>query len=691
MTQANREKHPLTRVATTVDRAAERLVSLSRIGIGFVATVLTLLALLLGRLPAPRFAAMLGITAVLVLANATRMYRLHRGTAFLTVAPYALSVLDMLFVLASASLCFGQANTATVHLVVMGGLSAAVGLSSLYHKPRVVTIGGVAAVVVSFMFALGRAGGRGELLRTSAGDLAVLVLLLGLSTVVARSMARYFGDALRRMTDGSTGQAGVLARLPQMAFGVDGNARVLWATEASRTLFGMGPPQMRGVALGELVVLPDGFALPSRHIRVCLALKEPRESTGYVECELWPAPLGRDGAEAWEGVMCDVSERERLQREREAMVERLHRYQKMDSLGALASGMAHDFNNVVQRVTDSLRQIGEQTAERSTRERIAVVETDLGEARELVSQLLSLGSSDALSLERLDMREFIPWVAELLAERHGSAWQVRHAVEAEPMPVRGDRAYLRRVVENLVRNAVDAMPEGGSVELACATEAAADGSRQVVLRVSDTGPGIPPELVERIFDPFVSGKKKGKGTGLGLALTQHILTLHKASITVERTGMLGTTFRIAFPLAETLEVDRDTRWMASRRKRARVLVLDDDAKIRDVLKSFLMGLKYEVCEAESGDTACAEVARYRDSCRVAVMDWKLAGEEPGDVIRALRRIRDDLIVMVVSGYAPDQKSMEAYGIRRWFTKPYDRNLLDLELQRALYLADKTEA
>jgi len=263
---------------------------------------------------------------------------------------------------------------------------------------------------------------------------------------------------------------------------------------------------------------------------------------------------------------------------------------------------------------------------------------------------------------------------------------VRTELAERPLVVRGDAGHLRRVLDNLVNNALDAMPGGGTVTISCdATPGAAGAEDIAVLRVSDTGVGIPAELVDRVFDPFVTTKGAGKGTGLGLALVQHLMNLHKGSVSIERTGPGGTTFRLEFPCAALLEVDHDTRWMQSRRQRARVLVIDDDPKIREVLKVLLRDLKYDVSEGRNAAEAAAELERYRDECRVAVTDWKLDHEEPAAVIARLRAIRPDLIVIVVSGYAPDPRAIETLGIQRWFTKPYDRNLLDLEIQRALYL------
>ena len=117
---------------------------------------------------------------------------------------------------------------------------------------------------------------------------------------------------------------------------------------------------------------------------------------------------------------------------------------------------------------------------------------------------------------------------------------------------------------------------------------------------------------------------------------------------------------------------------------ATVLLLDDDRKIRDVLKIFLKEFKYSVLEASDGDEALGALRENARACSVLIMDWKLGNENPHQVIRSLRSIRRDLIVIVVSGYPPQEKSIESMMITRWFTKPYDRNLLDIEIQRALH-------
>jgi CheY-like chemotaxis protein len=186
-----------------------------------------------------------------------------------------------------------------------------------------------------------------------------------------------------------------------------------------------------------------------------------------------------------------------------------------------------------------------------------------------------------------------------------------------------------------------------------------------------------------VFDPFFTTKKPGKGTGLGLTLVRRIVSLHNGQVTIEKTDESGTTFRIEIPESEQSGTDSDTTAVLSERQPATLLLLDDDPKIRDILRFFLADLNYAVSEAASKDEAVRALRKHGADCRVVIMDWKLGEEDPEDVIQSLRRIRKGLIVIVVSGYAPDEAAITELDIFRWFTKPYDKNRLDLEIQKAL--------
>jgi two-component system cell cycle sensor histidine kinase/response regulator CckA len=250
--------------------------------------------------------------------------------------------------------------------------------------------------------------------------------------------------------------------------------------------------------------------------------------------------------------------------------------------------------------------------------------------------------------------------------------------------INGDFDYLKRVFQNLYGNSKDAMPNGGTITVECFSERKEGNVGTVVIRFTDTGTGIPAEIMGKIFDPFFTTKKPGKGTGLGLALVQRIVSLHNGRVTVERTDTTGTTFRIEIPEIEAYEPGEDTRWILNNRIAARLLLLDDDQKIRDVLKFFLKEFGYQICEATDIDTGVAELKKHPDT-GVVIMDWKLGSEDPHHAIQVLREARKNLTVIVVSGYPPVQKSIDEMKIFKWFTKPYDKNQLDIEIQRALHV------
>jgi ActR/RegA family two-component response regulator len=212
-----------------------------------------------------------------------------------------------------------------------------------------------------------------------------------------------------------------------------------------------------------------------------------------------------------------------------------------------------------------------------------------------------------------------------------------------------------------------------------------------VIRFSDTGTGIPPDILDKIFDPFFTTKKPGKGTGLGLALVQRIVSLHNGRIMVEKTNRKGTTFKIEIPESEGGEVNRDTTVVLLNRRPTMVLLLDDDPKIRSILTFFMKEFKYSVCEASTLQEGIGELKKHLGECEVVIMDWKLGQDDPHHVITALRAVKKGLIVIVVSGYPARQKSIEEMNIWKWFTKPYDKNQLDLEIQRALFSAKKAIA
>jgi len=267
----------------------------------------------------------------------------------------------------------------------------------------------------------------------------------------------------------------------------------------------------------------------------------------------------------------------------------------------------------------------------------------------------------------------------------GNRYEITLENSQNPLWIHGDPDYLKRIFQNLFGNARDSMLEGGTINVSCSSSIETEGHHPevVVIRVSDKGQGIAQDLTEKIFDPFFTTKKVGKGTGLGLALVRRIVMLHNGTIMVEKTGSGGTTFKIELPAGDETDFEINRRAIFKDRLHTTVLLLDDDPKIREVLKIFLLEFKYSVLEASNSEEAIKGLLENKNYCNILIMDWKLGNEDPHYVIRRLRTIKNDLIILVVSGYAPETKSIKKMKIHRWFTKPYDKNQLDIEIQKVL--------
>ena len=380
--------------------------------------------------------------------------------------------------------------------------------------------------------------------------------------------------------------------------------------------------------------------------------------------------------------MSNVTDREMAVAQREEMADRLFQYQKMESIGSLASGMAHDFNNILQTIVDLSTLASKESAEPETKKRMDLILETTADARFLISELLALGRKKLLDYRHIELKAFFTAIIAQFSSQFGANYRLSLEIPDETLKIQGDPDHLKRVFQNLFGNARDAMPGGGGISVTCSAKSRG-GVNTAVIRVKDTGTGIPPELTEKIFDPFFSTKKPGKGTGLGLALVRRIVALHHGRVFVEHTSPNGTTFRIELPMVALGESEVDTKSLMLNRINTTVLMLEDDPKIRNIMKFFLKEFDYAIIEASTPDEAEEKLKANREKCRILITDWKLSGEEPHQAIKKMRAIKEDLIVIVVSGYPPQTQSIEALRIYRWFTKPYDKNALDTEIQRAV--------
>ncbi|MFC7533516.1 nitrogen regulation protein NR(II) [Actinoplanes sp. GCM10030250] len=246
------------------------------------------------------------------------------------------------------------------------------------------------------------------------------------------------------------------------------------------------------------------------------------------------------------GTVVAAAATERDITEKKQREERSARAARLESLGQLAGGVAHDFNNLIAVILNYADFLSGETTPAGSAD-LARIRDAAGRARDLTSQLLLFAKREPIQVETVDLNELVTCAAELLSRGLGGSVRLVCHTHPEPLPVRANRGRLDQILLNLAVNARDAMPDGGVVLVE--TDRAPDGEAR--LTVSDTGTGMTAEVRDRLFEPFFTTKSADRGTGLGLATVYGIVGDAGGTITVDSTLGIGTTFRIVLPAAET--------------------------------------------------------------------------------------------------------------------------------------------
>ena len=344
-----------------------------------------------------------------------------------------------------------------------------------------------------------------------------------------------------------------------------------------------------------------------------------------------------------------------------ALQEQVRQAQKMEVVGQLAGGVAHDFNNILTAMTLNL-QLFEMDPQlpAALRPQLGDLQATTRRAAKLTEQLLLFARRRAMKPEPLEFNSGIATVLKLLRRLLGEHVAVNLGLAAEPLWISADAGMIDQVVMNLCVNARDAMPAGGTltletaaVQLGAATaQPDARPGRFARLRVSDTGCGMTPEVRAHLFEPFFTTKEVGKGTGLGLATVHGIVHEHKGWIEVESTVGRGSTFAVFLPLAPPAETVRSEPGRAEiPGGTGTILLVEDEASVRHVAGVMLRKLGYRVLEACNGPEALAAWAEHRDSVDLLITDMVMPEGLTGiDLCEKFRAEKPGVGLILMSGY-----------------------------------------
>jgi PAS domain S-box-containing protein len=352
--------------------------------------------------------------------------------------------------------------------------------------------------------------------------------------------------------------------------------------------------------------------------------------------------------------------------ERKQMEQNLLHASKLEAVGRLTGGIAHDFNNMLSVVIGNLDLMqksieGNKKAER----RVKMAMESAQRCADLTYRLLAFSRRQPLQVSTLDVTALMPGLLELMRRTLGERINASFQAEPNAWPIQVDRAQFEAALLNLAVNARDAMPDGGDLTIAIENRRLEDGGggppgEFVMIAVSDTGTGMPPEVLERVFEPFFTTKESGKGTGLGLSMVYGFVQQSFGFVEVDSAPQQGTTIRIFLPRTEA-PVDKLPDAQASVAAPIgtgqTVLVVEDDAAVRQVAISTLRSLGFGVIEAQTADEA-ARMLDANEDVRLVLSDVRMPGELTGiDLARLIKRKLPDVHVLLTTGYVDTDETI----------------------------------
>ena len=347
--------------------------------------------------------------------------------------------------------------------------------------------------------------------------------------------------------------------------------------------------------------------------------------------------------------------------QRKGLEEQLRQAQKMEAIGILAGGVAHDFNNILSTIVGytSLLQMKLKKDE-GINEYIERILAATERAVNLTSSLLAFSRKQEIELRPLDINDTIYGFHKILARLIGEDIDFHLELASRTLVVDADVRQIEQVLMNLANNCRDAMPRGGKLTIRSEAVALNEPLGEIpagsyaVVTVADSGTGMDKDVQAHIFEPFFTTKEVGKGTGLGLAIVYGIVKKHNGFIHMTSTAGAGTTFNIYLPLKEQKlkkSVRRKLEKIPSGSET--ILLVEDDASVRQVTRSMLEEFGYTVLEAADGIEAQSVFLGHRDQVRLILCDLimpKMNGRETHD---AIKKIRGDIKVIFMSGYTAD--------------------------------------
>jgi len=437
--------------------------------------------------------------------------------------------------------------------------------------------------------------------------------------------------------------------------------RILEANRAATVLYGYTRAELLGMRNTDLSAEPEGT-----RGRTIAGVDGSEQIMTTPHClnrkkdgTLFPVELtGRfflsQGRKVLISAVRDVSERERVEDERRRFDERMNQMQKLEALGVLVAGVAHNLNNVLAAImaTASLRE--RLATDPQDLEAYRIIDTACRRGRDVVKSLTLFAQPSLAVWAPIQLQSLITELRILLESTTRNRIEILEAFTGEPLWINGDAGNLSNAFMNLALNALDAMPTGGTLTF----RALASGEDWVEVAVEDSGEGMTPEILARAAEPFFSTKPVGKGTGLGLSMTHGVIKAHGGTMELFSSQGMGTIVKLRFPRIQAPAPSRTEEAPPQRMESQKVLLVDDDESVRSLVARMLQAAGLEVETAAGGEEAL-EVLRAGAPPDVIILDQNMPRMNGIQTMEKIREVLPSLPILISSGQ-PDIQDWECF-------------------------------